>query len=115
MSRQIINRILLVLFVCAIFGMGILYVKQEHKISELDREYNELVAKEENVKYTISEYAILVDSVNSRNYVIRIARDMFGWVFDDEVLYTKPTDEPQDDSSSALEDSLRDQNSESIK
>ena len=50
MSRQIINRILLVLFVCAIFGMGILYVKQEHKISELDREYNELVAKEENVK-----------------------------------------------------------------
>ena len=40
---------------------------------------------------------------------------MFGWVFDDEVLYTKPTDKPQDDSSSALEDSLRDQNSESIK
>lgn len=109
MSRQIINRILLVLFVCAIFGMGILYVKQEHKISELDREYNELVAKEENVKYTIGEYTILVDSVNSRNYVIRIARDMFGWVFDDEVLYTKPTDEPQDNSSTIPEDNIQEQ------
>ena len=45
MSRQIINRILLMLFVVAIFGMGILYVKQEQSISRLENEYSELVNK----------------------------------------------------------------------
>lgn len=99
MSRQIVNRILIVLFVIAIFGMGILYIKQEHNMSSLENEYNELVAKEEKVKYTISEYNILIDSVNSKNYIVRIARDTFGWVFDNEVLYTKPSTEPDKGSS----------------
>lgn len=106
MSRQIINRILLVLFVVAIFGMGILYVKQEQNMSRLENEYNELVSKEEKVKYMISEYNILIDSVNSKNYIVRIARDMFGWVFDNEVLYTKPLANAPNDNSAADNDIL---------
>lgn len=98
MSRQIVNRILLVLFVAAVFGMGILYVKQEHNMNLLENEYNELVNKEEKVKYMISEYNILIDSVNSKNYIVRIARDEFGWVFDNEVLYTKPVAAPPKDN-----------------
>lgn len=98
MSRQIINRILLALFVLVLFAMGILYVKQEHKMDELQQEYNELVKKEERIKYMISEYNILIENVNSRNYIVRIARDMFGWVFDDEILYKKPLANKPDDT-----------------
>ena len=106
MSRQIINRILFMLFVVAICGMGILYVKQEQSISRVENEYSELVNKEEKVKYMISEYNILIDSVNSKNYIVRIARDMFGWVFYNEVLYTKPLAKAPNDNSAADNDIL---------
>ena len=67
-------------------------------MSQLQQEYDELVQKEEKIKYIISEYNILIDSVNSRNYIVRIARDMFGWVFDNEVIYKKPTAEPPENT-----------------
>ncbi len=92
MSRQVVNRILLGAFVIVLLAMCLIYAKQEYKIRNLTAEQEALQAKSEKIEYIINEYSILVDNVNSRNYVIRIARDMFGWVFDDETVYKKGTD-----------------------
>ncbi len=94
MKRQIINRIILILFVAALFLMGSMYVRQEHKMAELEQEHQELLAKQEKIKYLINEYNVLLETVDSRNYIVRIAREKFGWVFDDELVYKIPTANP---------------------
>lgn len=97
MSRQAINRIILGLFIIVFFIMGMIYVKQERKMQVLKEERERLAAKCERIEYVIDEYTVLIDSMNSKNFVIRMARDMFGWVFDNETIYKKTVpEEPEE-------------------
>ena len=94
MSRQIVNRIILAVFVVVMFSMAMIYIKQENKIKTLKEEHDALKQKAERIEYVINEYNILIENLDSRNYIIRMARDMFGWVFDDEIVYKKPVADP---------------------
>ncbi len=94
MRRQAINRILLVVFAIALLLMGSLYVRQEHKMTQLQQEQEALIEKQEKIRHLISEYNLLLDSVDSRNYIVRIAREKLGWVFDDETIYKRPYADP---------------------
>lgn len=90
MSRQLINRLLIVFFVIIMFFMGGVYMRQENKIKNLQAEQQALEEKKARIEYMINEYNILIENLDSRNYIIRMARDMFGWVFEDEIIYKKP-------------------------
>lgn len=98
MSRQMINRLLLGVFVLALLGMSVVYMRQEHTIRKLEQEKEDLELKQEKIEYIINEYLVLLDNVDSRNFIIRMAREKFGWVFDNEVVYIKG--DGQNDSSS---------------
>ena len=98
MSRQIINRLLIVVFIVVIASMCFVYAKQERSMKNLNEEYAELTDKSNKLEYLINEYSLLIDNVNSRNYIIRLARERFGWVFDGETIYKKDTsnaDQPE--------------------
>lgn len=89
MSRQMINRLLLGLFVFILLGMSVVYMRQEHTIRKLEQEKQDLELKQEKIEYIINEYLVLIDNVDSRNFIIRMAREKFGWVFDNEKVYIK--------------------------
>lgn len=93
MSRQMINRLLLGLFVFILLGMSIVYMRQEHTIRKLEQEKQDLELKQEKIEYIINEYLVLIDNVDSRNFIIRMAREKFGWVFDNEKVYVKGDDQ----------------------
>lgn len=92
MSRQMINRLLLGIFVFILLGMSFVYMRQEHTIRKLEQEKLDLELKQEKIEYIINEYLVLIDNVDSRNFIIRMAREKFGWVFDNEKVYIKNDD-----------------------
>ena len=105
MSRHIVNRLLIVVFLVVMCSMGFIYTKQERSMKDLEDEFNELTDKSDQLEYVVNEYSILIDNVNSRNHIIRLARERFGWVFDGEKIYKKdgeqtpsPEPAPSDDS-----------------
>ena len=81
MSRQIINRLLIGVFIVLMIGMGVVYVRQEAKLNDLK--------KQQRIEFIVQEYLVLLDNVNSRNFIIRMAREKFGWVFDNEKVFIK--------------------------
>ncbi len=89
MSRPLINRILLGIFILVMLSMVVVYARQERQISDLQKEQQELELKREKIEFLIQEYKVLIDSVDSRNFIIRMAREKFGWVFDNEKVYIK--------------------------
>lgn len=93
MSRQMVNRLLLGLFVFILLGMSVVYMRQEHMIRKLEQEKQDLELKQEKIEYIINEYLVLLDNVDSRNFIIRMAREKFGWVFDNEKVYVKGDDQ----------------------
>ena len=89
MSRQIINRLLIGVFIFLMIGMGVVYVRQEAKLNDLKKEQLELEKKQQRIEFIVQEYLVLLDNVDSKNFIIRMAREKFGWVFDNEKVYVK--------------------------
>lgn len=89
MSRQIINRLLIGVFIVLMIGMGVVYVRQEAKLNDLKKQQLELEQKQQRIEFIVQEYLVLLDNVNSRNFIIRMAREKFGWVFDNEKVFIK--------------------------
>lgn len=89
MSRQIINRILIGVFIILMIGMGVVYIRQEAKLNDLKKQQLELEKKQQRIEFIVQEYLVLLDNVNSRNFIIRMAREKFGWVFDNEKIFVK--------------------------
>lgn len=101
MSRPIINRILLGIFIVAMLAMGSVYLRQEQQIAALKKEEQQLLEKQAKIEYLINEYLVLIDNVNTQNFIIRMAREKFGWVFDNETIYVK-NDPPFQNPTSTL-------------
>ncbi len=93
MSRHIVNRLLIVVFLVIMCSMGFIYARQERSMKNLDDEYKELTNKSDQLEYVVNEYSILIDNVNTRNHIIRLAREKFGWVFDGEKIYKKDSEQ----------------------
>ena len=89
MSRQIINRLLIGVFIVLMIIMGVVYVRQESQLNELKKQQLELEKKQQRIEFIVQEYLVLLDNVDSRNFIIRMAREKFGWVFDNEKVFVK--------------------------
>ena len=95
MGRKVLNKILIVGFVLILCCFGAIYLRQERTMNRLDEEYASLQTKAERVEYVIGEYELLLDNAGSRDFVIRWAREILGWVFDGEVVYRPNTSAPE--------------------
>ena len=60
MSRQIINRLLIGVFIVLMIGMGVVYVRQEAKLNDLKKQQLELEQKQQRIEFIVQEYLVLL-------------------------------------------------------
>ncbi len=91
-SNRLLNILFFISTIISIF-LIVTFVRQKIKIANLNKEYQLLQAKQQNMKNKIEDLVKEISVVNSLEYIEEKARKDLGMIKKDEKIYINPDEE----------------------